>query len=143
MSGKKTKSTPKKKPAAKPKPKPKAKSPIPVKGFDSPSWERVYLLSLELELIARELGQLSGQHDDEGFDLVDASRELARLASNHNRDNNPAGRTAEQENEDWITVAGLGADLGNMSEESGSSAAMHSVRTIAHEVCYLACDYLF
>ena len=42
-----------------------------------------------------------------------------------------------------IALAGVGADLGNMSEESESSSAMHSVRAIAHEVCYLACDYLF
>ena len=138
MAGKKSKPAPKKKSAAKALPKP-----APAKGFDSPSWERVYLLSLELELIARELGQLQGKHDDEGFDLVDASRELARIATNHNRDDHPEGRSTEQENADWIAVAGLAADLGNMAEESESSSAMHSVRTIAHEVCYLACDYLF
>lgn len=140
MPGKKSKPTPKKKPAAKSKPKTK---PAPSTGFTSPSWERVYLLALELESIARDLGQLTGKHDDEGFDLVDASRELTRLASNHNREITPADRTAEQENEDWIALAGVGADLGNMSEESESSSAMHSVRAIAHEVCYLACDYLF
>jgi len=138
MASKKTKPAPKKKSAAKPK-----RSPAPAAGFKSPSWERVYLLALELQLIAADLGQTRGKHDDEGFDLVDASRELSRLASNHNRENNPAGRTTEQENEDWILIAGVGADLGDMAQESGSSKAMHSVRAIAHEVCYLACDYLF
>ena len=132
----------KRKAAPKSRAKPKAK-PAASKDFTSPSWERVYLLALELNLIAADLGQTQGNHNDEGFDLVDAARELSRLASNHNRETNPEGRTAEQENEDWIAIAGVGADLGDMAQESESSSAMHSVRGIAHEVCYLACDYLF
>ena len=135
---------PAKKPKAAPKTRAKTKAkPAAPKAFTSPSWERVYLLALELQLIANDLGQLEGTHNDEGFDLVDASRELSRLASNHNRETKPEGRNAEQENEDWIAVAGVGADLGDMAQESESSNAMHSVRAIAHEVCYLACDYLF
>ena len=87
---------------------------------------------------ARELGPR--KLDGDGFDFVDASRELARLASNHDRAINPDGRTADEEKDDWVRVGGLGADLGNMADERVHA---DDIRPIAHELCYLACDYLF
>jgi hypothetical protein len=126
-----------KRPIASAKPKSAKTKPRP-KGFTSPAWERVYLLSVELGACARELGLR--KQDGDGFDLVDASRELARLASNHNRGTTPRDRTQEQESDDWVSIAGLGADLGNMADEVKNFAG---IRPIAHELCYLACDYLF
>jgi hypothetical protein len=113
------------------------------KGYASPAWERVYLLSLELDAIAQELGLHKKRRDPDGFDLADAAKELGRLAQNHNQDENPVARTAEQDREDWIAVGGIGADVGNMADEGAVGAAADTVRAIAHETCYLACDYLF
>jgi hypothetical protein len=118
----------------------KSRTPSKHKGFASPAWERVYLMSLELDACATQLGLKSRKRGDDGFDLVDAARELTRLAHNHHRETNPEGRTPEQEREDWIKVGGVGADLGNMAEEGTAPA---DVRAIAHELCYLACDCLF
>ena len=113
------------------------------KGYSSPAWERAYLLSVELDALAKDLGLDAGEPDPEGFDLADAARELARLAGNHNRTVNPDGRTPAQEKDDWVAVGGLGADLGNMADEPAYAAVADDLRAAAHEVCYLACDYLF
>ena len=112
-------------------------------GYASAAWERVYLLSLELDALARDLGLHAQKRDPDGFDLVDAARELARLAGNHNRGVNPDGRTTGQQKEDWVAVGGLGADLGNMADEGAVGTAAGGVRAVAHELCFLACDYLF
>jgi hypothetical protein len=103
----------------------------------------VYLLSLELDAFAEDLGQRHKAPEDDGFDLADAAREAGRLALNHNREANPGGRTAAQEREDWVAVGGLGADLGNMADEGAVGAAADGVREVAYELCYLACDFLF
>jgi hypothetical protein len=113
------------------------------KGYASAAWERVSLLSVELDALARDLGLHARKRDPDGFDLVDAARELARLAGNHNRNVNPDGRTTGQQKEDWVAVGGLGADLGDMADEGAVAAAADGVRPIAHELCFLACDYLF
>ena len=120
----------------------KARSPA-AKGYTSAAWERVYLLSVELEAFAQELGLPTRGEESDGFDLADAARELGRLALNHNREANPAGRTADQEKEDWVKVGGVGADLGNMADEGAAGPDADGVRAVAHELCYLACDYLF
>jgi hypothetical protein len=112
-------------------------------GFASVAWERVYLLSLELAAVARDLGLPARAETTDGFDLADAARELGRLASNYDRTVNPAGRNAEGEREDWVSVGGLGADLGNMAGEGALGGATGPVRVVAHELCYLACDSLF
>ena len=136
--------------AAKPKAPARSKGPgkgrarvVRPKGYTSPAWERVYLLSVEFAALAKELGLDADSRDPEGFDLTDAARELARLAGNHNRAVNPDGRTAAQEKDDWVAIGGLGADLGNMADEPAHAGVADEVRAIAHEVCYLACDYLF
>src|SRR5207237_1832685 len=113
------------------------------KGYTSAAWERVYLLSVELDAFAQELGLPDTKSEDEGFDLADAAREAGRLALNHNREANPGGRTAAQEKDDWVAVGGLGADLGNMADEGAVGPAADGVREVAYELCYLACDYLF
>jgi hypothetical protein len=113
------------------------------KGYASVPWERIHLLSVELDAFVHDLGMHAKERGPEGFDLVDAARELARLAANHNRDLNRDGRTAEQEQEDWVAVGGLGADLGNMADEGTIGKVGDGVRQIAHELCFLACDYLF
>ena len=98
---------------------------------------------MELEALARDLGLDAGERDPEGFDLADAARELARLAGNHNAAVNPGGRTPAQEKDDWVAVGGLGADLGNMADEPAYAGVADDLRAAAHEVCYLACDFLF
>jgi len=113
------------------------------RGYTSAAWERVDLMSLELAAVARDLGLPERAEATDGFDVADAARELARLASNYNRALNPAGRNAEGEREDWVAVGGLGADLGNMADEGAVGAAADTVRAVAYELCYLACDYLF
>lgn len=113
------------------------------KGYTSPAWERVYLLSVELDALARDLELDARPRDPDGFDLADAARELARLAGNHNGAVNPAGRTPAQEKDDWVAVGGLGADLGNMADEPAYAGVADDLRAAAHEVCYLACDFLF
>ena len=132
-----------KKPKAKGKAATRAARKGPPKGYTSAAWERAYLMSLELDVLAQDLGLDEPESAGEGFDVADAARELARLAANHDRAANPDGRTTEQETEDWIAVGGLGADLGNMADEGPDGRVADAVRTIAHEVCYLACDYLF
>jgi len=112
------------------------------KGYTSPAWERIYLMSVELDAIAADLGLPRRDQSTESFDVADAARELARLAANYNRETNPDGRNAEGEKTDWVSVAGLGADLGNMADEKPGAAA-NAIRPIAHELCYLACDFLF
>jgi hypothetical protein len=135
-------------PKAKGKPAPaspkkgKARATTP-KTYSSPAWERIHLLSVELDAFARGLGMNAKKRDPDGFDLADAARELARLASNHNPDVNRDGRTTEQEQEDWVTVGGVGADLGNMADEGTLAKAGNGVRQIAHELCFQACDFLF
>jgi hypothetical protein len=119
-----------------------AKAPVS-KGYTSAAWERVYLLAVELDAFATELGRPAQDAGSEGFDLADAAGELTRLALNHNREANPEGRTPAQERDDWVAVGGLGADLGNMADEGAAGAAADGVRAVAHELCYLACDYLF
>lgn len=123
-------------------PEPAAKIPVS-KGYTSAAWERVYLLAVELDAFAAELGLRPKGPDAEGFDLSDAARELTRLALNHNREANPEGRKPAQEKEDWVAVGGLGADLGNMADEGTTGPAADGVRAVAYELCYLACDYLF
>jgi hypothetical protein len=118
----------------------KPRTSSPSKGFASPAWERVYLMSLELEACAAQAPPSSRKRSENGFDLVDAARELARLAHNHHSETNPEGRTVVQAREDWVKIGGIGADLGNMAEEGTDHA---DTRAIAHELCYLACDYLF
>jgi hypothetical protein len=113
------------------------------KGYASPAWERVYLLAVELDAFATDLGLHARDPDADGFDLADAARELTRLALNHNREANPEGRKPAQEKEDWVAVGGLGADLGNMADEGAVGGAADGVRAVAYELCYLACDYLF
>jgi hypothetical protein len=125
--------------ARKPRPKTKATQP---KGYTSPAWERIYLMSVELDAIAADLGLPKRDQSTDSFDVADAARELARLAANYNRDANPHGRNAEAEKSDWVSIAGLGADLGNMADEK-SGAVANAIRPIAHELCYLACDFLF
>jgi len=123
-------------------PRGNVKTPVS-KGYTSPAWERVYLLAVELDAFATDLGRTAKDPEADGFDLADAARELTRLALNHNREANPEGRTPAQEKEDWVAVGGLGADLGNMADEGAVGAAADGVRAVAHELCYLACDYLF
>lgn len=137
------------KPTAKTTTRPKAqtaKKParsIGAKGYASAAWERVHLLSVELDALARKLGLDKQPRDPDGFDLVDAARELARLAGNHNRAVNPDGRTTAQEKDDWVALGGVGADLGNMADEPAHAPVADGVRRIAHEVCYLVCDFMF
>jgi hypothetical protein len=119
-----------------------AKAPVS-KGYTSAGWERVYLLAVELDAFATDLGLTAKDSGADGFDLADAARELTRLALNHNREANPEGRKPAQEKEDWVAVGGLGADLGNMADEGTVGGAADGVRAVAHELCYLACDYLF
>lgn len=121
------------KPAAKPKPR----------GYTSAAWERVYLMSLELAAFTADPTAPEANEESEGFGLPDASHELTRLAQNYNGDTNPDPRTLEQETQDWVRVGGIGADLGNMAEETSVADDAEGVRAIAHELCYLACDYLF
>jgi hypothetical protein len=109
----------------------------------SAAWERVYFLSVELDALARDLGLHKRERDPDGFDLMDAARELARLAENHDRARNPDGRTPAQEKDDWISLAGVGADVGNMAGEAAYAGAAGGVRAAAYELCYLACDFLF
>jgi hypothetical protein len=127
-------------PTGRPKGKSKAASP---KGYASAAWERVYLLSLELDALAKGLGQHAKGPEADGFDLADAAKEVGRLAMNYNREANPRGRPAAGEKDDWVAVGGLGADLGNMADEGALGAAADGVREVAYELCYLACDYLF
>ncbi len=130
-------------PASKPA-TPVSKPTKPVaKGYTSAAWERVYLMSLELEALARELGITAENHAEEGFDLTDAAKEVGRLARNHDRNANPATRSADQERDDWVALGGLGADLGNMADDEPNLAAADGTRAIAYELCYLTCDYLF
>jgi len=123
----------------KPRSRPKSKQP---KGYTSAAWERIYLISVELDAISADLGLPERDQPTESFDAADAARELARLSANYNRDTNPDGRNAEAEQSDWVSVAGLGADLGNMADEN-PGAPGDAIRPIAHELCYLACDFLF
>src|SRR5262245_13219946 len=126
-----------------PKRKPRSKTrPSRPKGYSSPVWERIYLMSVELDAIAADLGLPKRDQSTDSFDVADAARELARLAANYNRKTNPEGRNREAEKSDWVSIAGLGADLGNMAEEKPGAAAA-AIRPIAHELCYLACDFLF
>jgi hypothetical protein len=115
----------------------------PPRGYTSAAWERVYLLSVELDAFAKDLGLPDHVPEAEGFDLADAARELTRLALNHSREANPDGRTPAQERDDWVSVAGVGADLGNMADEGAVGRAADGVRAVAHELCFLACDFLF
>jgi hypothetical protein len=103
----------------------------------------VYVLSVQLDAVAQDLGLHDRERDPDGFDLADAARELARLARNHDLGATPEGRTAAQEKDDWISLAGVGADVGNMAGESVYARIGGDVRAVAHELCYLACDYLF
>jgi hypothetical protein len=114
-----------------------------LKVYSSPAWERIDRLAMKLDLLAKEIGLHTRERDPEGFDLLDAARELARLAGNHDRARNPDGRTPAQEKDDWVAIGGLGADLGNMAVEPTYAQVSEGVRAIAHEVCYRACDYLF
>ena len=123
------------------KAKSKAK-PSRLTGYTSPAWERIYLMSVELDAIAADLGLPKRGQSTDSFDVADAAHELARLAANYNHESNPDGRNAEAEQSDWVSVAGLGADLGNMADEKPGTA-VDAIRPIAHELCYLACDYLF
>ena len=136
------KRTPKAKAPARPRAPRRGKA-GPPKGYTSPAWERAYLLSAELDALAKDLGLDAQRKDPDGFDLADAARELARLAGNHDRAVYPDGRTAAQEKDDWIAVGGLGADLGNMADEPAYADVADDLRAVAHEVCYMACDYLF
>jgi len=111
--------------------------------FTSTAWERVSVLAMNLEVVATDLGLNERTRDPDGFDLVDAARELARLASNYNPVANPEGRNAEAEKSDWVGVGGIGADLGNIADEETRADIAQRVRAIAHELCYRACDYLF
>ena len=120
--------------------KPKAGPP---RGYTSAAWERVYLLAVELDAFAQDLGRPDRGPEAEGFDLADAARELTRLARNHSRAANPDGRTPAQERDDWVSVVGVGADLGNMADEGAVGRAADGVRAVAHELCFLACDFLF
>lgn len=113
------------------------------KGYASPAWERVSVLSVELHGLAKRLGLDTRPRDPDGFDLLDAARELARLAGNHNRAVNPDGRTTAQEKDDWVALGGVGADLGNMADEPAHTPVADGVRAVAYEVCYLVCDYMF
>ena len=113
------------------------------RGYTSPAWERVYLMSMELAAVAKDRGLMEAPADSETFNPSDAARELARLATLHDRAVSPEPRTPVQEREDWIAVGGLGADLGNIADEEGRVAAADGLREIAHELCYLVCDYLF
>lgn len=140
------------KPAASPPPKSRkptrttAREPAPraiPRGFATVAWERVYLMAVELEALAKDAGLPAGGAQAGGFDLGDAARELARLAANYNRDGNPGGPTPEQEKEDWVAVGGVGADLGNMAEEGAVGGTADAARAVAYELCYLACNYLF
>jgi hypothetical protein len=132
------------KPQTKSKPASPPAAPQPAdRGYTSPAWERVYLMSMELAAVAKDRGLPDAKPESEGFDVADAARELARLATLHDRAAHPEGRTPAQEREDWIAVGGIGADLGNMADEEGRSAAADGLRDIAHELCYLVCDYLF
>jgi hypothetical protein len=130
-------SAPTRKTKSKSKPKPSQ-----TKRYTSPAWERIYLVSVELDAIAADLGLPIPSQPSESFDVADAAREIARLAANYNRDTNPDGRNVEAEKSDWVSVAGLGADLGNMADEKPGAPA-DAIRPIAHELCYLACDFLF
>jgi hypothetical protein len=123
---------------------PKGTPPVAApKGYTAPAWERVYLLAVELDAFAKDLGLHPRDPEAGGFDLADAARELTRLALNHNRQANPDGRKPAQEKEDWVAVGGVGADVGNMADEGAVGGAADGVRAIAHELCYLACNYLF
>lgn len=137
MAARKTKATDTPKAAAKAGPKTAAR------GHTSPAWERVYLMAMELAALAKDRGLPESHPEAEGFDVSDAARELARVAALHDRAVTPGERTPAQEKEDWVAVGGVGADLGNMADEEGRSAAADGVREIAHELCYLVCDYLF
>jgi hypothetical protein len=137
-----TRKGPKSKPTPRPSPN-RTTKPVVSKGYTSRSWERVHLLSLEMGTFANDLGLRVRDADADGFDLADAARELTRLSLNHSWEANPEGRKPAQEKEDWIAVAGLAADLGNMADEGAVGGAAKGVRAIAHELCYLACDYLF
>jgi hypothetical protein len=121
----------------------KAARPAEPRAYTSDAWERVYLLSVQLEALARDLGLHRRERDPDGFDLADAASELARLAANHDRAVNPDGRTRAQEKDDWISLAGVGADVGNMAGEAAYAAVAGGVRAVAFELCYLACNYLF
>jgi hypothetical protein len=111
--------------------------------YTSDAWERIAVLATNLDVIATDLGLHQRQRDPDGFDLADAARELARLAANYNRVENPEGRNLEAEQSDWVSVGGIGADLGNMADEETRADVAERVRAIAHELCYRACDYLF
>jgi hypothetical protein len=111
--------------------------------YSSAAWERVSELSVQLDALTRELTMHERERDPDGFDLADAARELARLAGNHDPARNPDGRTPAQEKDDWICVAGVGADVGNMSGEAAYAGVARAVRAVAYEVCYLACNFLF
>jgi hypothetical protein len=115
----------------------------PPKAYTSSAWERVYVLAVKLDAFAKDLRLPDRGPDAEGFDLTDAARELTRLALNHNREANPDGRTQAQEKDDWVSVVGVGADLGNMADEGSVGQATEGVRAVAHELCFLACDFLF
>src|SRR5262245_23648299 len=104
--------------------------------FTSDAWERVSVLAMNLEVVATDLGLHERTRDPDGFDLADAARELARLASNYNRVANPEGRNAEAEKSDWVSVGGIGADLGNMADEETREDVANRLRAVAHELCY-------
>jgi hypothetical protein len=131
------------KPSAPSKSQPKAAVQPAARGYTSPAWERVYLMSMELAAVAKDRGLPEGAAEGEGFDVADAARELARLAALHDRAITPEGRTPAQEREDWVAIGGIGADLGNMADEDTKSVGADGLRDIAHELCYLTCDYLF
>src|SRR5262245_64753498 len=111
--------------------------------YTSPGWERIAAIAVDLDGVAIDLGLNERPRDPDGFDLADAAKELARLASNFNRVANPDGRNLEAEKSDWVSVAGIGADLGNMAEEESREDVADRVKVIAHELCYRACNYLF
>lgn len=113
------------------------------RAYTSAGWERVAVLAAQLDALAGDLGAHRRGRDPDGFDLGDAARELARLAGNHDPARNPAGRTRAQEKDDWVSVAGVGADLGNMAGEAAYAGVAGGVRAVAYEVCYLACNFLF
>jgi|GEM_PF-3679037 len=111
--------------------------------YTSDAWERISVLAMNLEVVAADLGLHERERDPDGFDVADAARELARLSANYNRVENPEGRNLEAEQSDWVSVGGIGADLGNMADEETRADVAERVRAIAHELCYRACDYLF
>src|SRR5262245_7150586 len=111
--------------------------------YTSVGWERIAAIAADLDAVAIDLGLHEQPREPDGFDLADAAKELARLARNYNVISNPDGRNLEAEKSDWVSVGGVGADLGNMADEERLDVVAERVRIIAYELCYRACDFLF